>query len=393
MLFNNRKSAWQRGMLLLLAAVLVMTAAAACGKGQKEEGAAAPGSDDEKTVATYKDGGKVTETEFNKYVTLMEITNPQTAMYLSIPQFKEQELQRYIVYKEFSKQATDEEQKAAKEEADNFKGELDKALGAATGKSLKDKMAETKLTTAESASFAEVMIAAGKVIEKKSKELEGTIKEEDVKAEFNKAPADYNTVTLRHVLVALSDSATGKELRTEAEALKRAQEVKKKLDAGGDWNAIAKEYSDDPGSKDNGGAYEPTQARKWVAAFKEAANTQKIGVIGEPVKTEYGYHVMKVEKREVAAFEKLSEETKSELKQTLLAPKLNEFMQTEQDKLEIKTNLPQEAPQTEGGATNGGATDGGGGGGATGNDAAGNGAANEGAATDAGAKNEGNTAK
>ncbi|EXX86327.1 peptidylprolyl isomerase [Paenibacillus darwinianus] len=373
MLFNKHKSAWQRGVLLLLAAVLVVTLAAACGKGKTEGGTAAPGGNDAKTVATYKNGGKVTETEFNKYVTLMEITDPQTAMYLSIPQFKEQELQRYIVYKEFSKQATDEEKKAAKEEADKFKGELDKALGADTGKDLKDKMAESKLTSEESATFAEMMIAAGKVIEKKSKELEGTIKDEDVKAEFNKAPADYNTVTLRHVLVATSDSATGKELRTEAEALKRAQEVKKKLDAGGDWTKLAKEYSDDPGSKDNGGAYAPTQAKKWVAAFKEAANTQKIGVIGEPVLTEFGYHVMKVEKRDVATFDTITAETKTELKQTLLAPKLNEFMQAEQDKLAIKTNIPQETPQTGDGTTSGGATDK--------------------SATDNGGQNEGTTAK
>ena len=90
----------------------------------------------------------------------------------------------------------------------------------------------------------------------KGEELKPTVTEEEIKAEYDKAPADFNVVSVRHILIGTIDPNTGAELKTDEEALKLAKEVKAKLDAGGDWNALAKEYSTDTGSKDNGGLYE-----------------------------------------------------------------------------------------------------------------------------------------
>ena len=50
---------------------------------------------------------------------------------------------------------------------------------------------------------------------------------------------------VQHILIST-------ENRSDAEAKKRAEEVKKKLDKGGDFSKLAKEYSDDPGSKEQG---------------------------------------------------------------------------------------------------------------------------------------------
>jgi foldase protein PrsA len=129
--------------------------------------------------------------------------------------------------------------------------------------------------------------------------------------------------------------------------------VNDKLVKGGDWTKLAKEYSDDPGSKDNGGLYENQEARNWVAEFKAASLKQPINQVGDPVKTEYGYHVMKVEKREPQALDKV----KDELKQEAAQNKLNDFMANELPKLITKIDLPQEAaPETGGGTTNEGTT-------------------------------------
>ena len=48
------------------------------------------------------------------------------------------------------------------------------------------------------------------------------------------------------------------------------------------------------------------QANGWVAEFKDAANTQEIGKVGDPVQSQFGYHVMKVESREATPYDKLT---------------------------------------------------------------------------------------
>lgn len=355
MLSNNKNNtAWRRVPALLLTAVLVMSLLAACGKG-KDGKDAMPGATEGQVVASYQDGGQVTEAEFNKYTTLLELTNPQMAMYMQfIPDFKEQELKRYVIYKEYAKKATDEEKKQADEQADAFKQQLDAALKDEAQKAeLGELLKQSDLNSSEVKRFVSTMIAAELAIERKRKEFSDAVTDDEIKAEFDKSPSDYNVISLRHILVAMVDINTGEETRTNEEALERAKEAKAKLDAGGEWAELAKEYSDDGGSSANGGLYENETAKSWVAAFKDAANKQPIGEIGEPVQTEYGYHVIKVEKRDEMTFEKLADTKKDEIRASIADPKLNEFMLQEQDKLEIVVTLPKEEPADDEGAANG----------------------------------------
>ncbi|CAM4486083.1 peptidylprolyl isomerase [Paenibacillus tarimensis] len=384
MLFNKRKSSWRQGLLLVVAAVLVLTMAAGCGKKDNTNttgggNTPATGETSATVVATYKDGGQVTEAEFDKYITLTQITDPQNAMYLMIPQYKEQELKRYIVYKEYEKKATEEQLKTAEEQAETFRKNIEEALK--ENEELKKTMSDSGLTVDDAKAIAKTMLAASAVIEAKRVEFSEDIPDEDLKAAFNEKQADYTVATVRHILVGTSDPATGEQSRTEEEALSRANEVKEKLEKGGDWGELAKEYSDDTGSKENGGLYEEQQVNSWVEEFKNAALTQEIGVIGDPVKTTYGYHVMKVEKREEVTFDKMTQEQKDQLRESIAVEKLNEFMTQEQEKLEIKVSLPQEEPAPAEDAGNA-ATEGN-----AGTDASGNAGAEGGQAT------EGNTAE
>ncbi len=94
-----------------------------------------------------------------------------------------------------------------------------------------------------------------------------------------------------------------KELRTEQEALTRAQEAVRALGTpNADFNALATEYSDDPGSKDSGGDLGFAQRGQFVTEFETALFDQlKDGeYTSEPVKTQFGYHIIKrVESREI----------------------------------------------------------------------------------------------
>jgi len=120
-----------------------------------------------------------------------------------------------------------------------------------------------------------------------------------VKVSKNEILEMMKQITVSHVLISLKDSATGKDLRSEAEAKAKAEEVYQKLTAGGDFKTIAKEYSDDPGSKDKGGTYGPMPLAQFksqmVKEFGDAAVALKQNQISQPVKTQYGYHIIKLD--------------------------------------------------------------------------------------------------
>jgi foldase protein PrsA len=78
-------------------------------------------------------------------------------------------------------------------------------------------------------------------------------------------------------------------------------EVQGKLDEGADFEEIAKEYSIDTNSAINGGDLGYFARGTMVPEFEEASFSQAIGAIGEPVKSDYGYHIIKVEDRKTLA--------------------------------------------------------------------------------------------
>jgi len=124
------------------------------------------------------------------------------------------------------------------------------------------------------------------------------LKDEEVKAFFDAHPDKFKTpemFTARHILIGTRANGDQKAL-TDAEAKTKADKVLAEIKAGKTFDAAAKEYSDDPGSKDKGGLYEDTAFGKFVPEFDQAVRSQPIGAVGEPVKTMYGYHLIEVEK-------------------------------------------------------------------------------------------------
>ncbi len=145
-----------------------------------------------------------------------------------------------------------------------------------------------------------------KVINEATKDIK--ITDKDGKEYYEKNKTNYtekpNTMNISHILV-----------KTEADA----KNVKKKLDAKEDFANVAKQLSQDPGSKDKGGllgdiSYNDPQLDP---TFMSAAKALKQGEVSNPVHTQFGYHIIKINKKveyPVKKFDAVKEDIKKELK-------------------------------------------------------------------------------
>lgn len=99
-----------------------------------------------------------------------------------------------------------------------------------------------------------------------------------------------------------------------------AKEVKQKLADGGDFAELAKEYSTDTGSAENGGSLgwiDNAGRAQFVPEFTKALSTLKVNQVSEPVKSDYGYHIIKItDQKEKASFEKMKSQMTEELKKS-----------------------------------------------------------------------------
>jgi peptidyl-prolyl cis-trans isomerase C len=104
---------------------------------------------------------------------------------------------------------------------------------------------------------------------------------------FNKGPQ----VSASHILI-------DTQKRDSTAALTLAREIRARLVAGEDFAALAKEVSDDPSAKNNGGALGFFPAEQMDPAFSKAAFAlQKEGELSEPVRSSFGYHVIRLDGR------------------------------------------------------------------------------------------------
>ena len=144
-----------------------------------------------------------------------------------------------------------------------------------------------------------------------------TISDADLRAAFNANPslyADPEKVRARHILIAFPKGATSEQ---DKAAAIRAQEVYTKTSKpGADFSNLAAEYSDDTASKVEGGDLGLFERGMMVPEFEKAAFSLKVGQVSEPVKTNYGYHIIKVEQHVAAGapdFEKAKEKIRYRL--------------------------------------------------------------------------------
>ena len=123
-------------------------------------------------------------------------------------------------------------------------------------------------------------------------------------------------VDARHILISPNPN------RSDAQAKALAQQVSRELKQGGDFDALARQYSDDKGTALNGGELGWTNPSDVVPAFAKALESLPQGQISEPVKSRFGWHVIEVEGRRQRDVTEDSQ--REQIRQKLFERKVNE---------------------------------------------------------------------
>jgi foldase protein PrsA len=169
-------------------------------------------------------------------------------------------------------------------------------------------------------------ILKGQLVLEKAVSPQVHVSESDIKAYFDKNHAVFDKpeqVHARHILVADQNTAN---------------QVLAKLKAGGSWDALAKQYSTDPSSKDKGGDLGYFGRGQMVPQFQDAAFGAKINQIVGPVKSPFGYHVIQVLDKKPAqkgSFATAHDQIKTQLTQQQLQQQQPLFIQ----QLRAKANI------------------------------------------------------
>lgn len=159
--------------------------------------------------------------------------------------------------------------------------------------------------------------------EKTNAVTEGQVKEKIANAEFKKKIEDEfqnrkssldkaEEVRASHILIKGTDAA----------ALEKIKDLRKKAEVG-DFAALAKQFSEDEGSKAQGGDLGFFGRGRMVPEFEASAFIQSVGSLSEPVKSQFGYHLIKVTERK-AAQEAILADHETEIAKSLMAAELFE---------------------------------------------------------------------
>ncbi|MBP5679110.1 MAG: peptidylprolyl isomerase, partial [Bacilli bacterium] len=161
---------------------------------------------------------------------------------------------------------------------------------------------------------------------KRNQAVSDYIKENLTESEINKYYEEniYGDVKASHILIAVdvaSDATEEEKQAAEEKALTKAKNIIKKLNDGEDFAKLAKKNSDDAGTKENGGDLDYFSLSDMVTEFSEAVKTLKVNeYTKEPVKTQYGYHIiLKTDEKEKPELK----EAEDTIREKLMNQKLN----------------------------------------------------------------------
>jgi parvulin-like peptidyl-prolyl isomerase len=156
------------------------------------------------------------------------------------------------------------------------------------------------------------------------------VSEEDIQIIY----ARDKTATVRHILL----STQNKTDQEKQEIHKKMEGILSRAKSGEDFAELAKTYTEDPGSKDNGGLYENFGRGQTVPPFEEASFSVPIGEISDIVETSFGYHIIKVidRKKETRPLDEVRTEIEAQIRRTKQNAVYQELLTLLKDKASLQ---------------------------------------------------------
>jgi len=173
-------------------------------------------------------------------------------------------------------------------------------------------------------------ILINKYIEEK---LSDSMKVTDADVEQFYKSADQSS-TVRHILLLTQ----GKSDQEKMAAYEKINGLLLRARQGENFEALAKQYSEDPGSKSNGGLYRDIRRGDMVKPFEDAAFTVPVGQISDIIETQYGFHILKVieRKKETRPLEKVRRELEEQVKMAKQGTVLSQHIEKLKTEAEFK---------------------------------------------------------
>jgi peptidyl-prolyl cis-trans isomerase D len=168
-----------------------------------------------------------------------------------------------------------------------------------------------------------------------------SVSDDDLHAAYEKNKNSYVVPERRHarhiLIAATKDDAADRKL---------ADEVYAKVKAGQDFAQLAKQYSKDPGSAEKGGDLDWADRTSFVAPFSDALFSMKVGEIHPPVKTQYGYHIIRLDEIQpgkTKTFEDARPEIEAEVRRNKATDRFGEIQEQIQTRLEQQPSTDLDA--------------------------------------------------
>jgi peptidyl-prolyl cis-trans isomerase C len=128
---------------------------------------------------------------------------------------------------------------------------------------------------------------------------------------------EWEQVKAKHILIRFKGSSVplkpDQKERTEEEALALATDLRAKILAGASFDELAKANSDDSGNAASGGSLGTFEKGRMVPPFDKAAFAAEPGKVTEPVKSQFGYHLILVEEHKTKPFEEVRKQIEAKL--------------------------------------------------------------------------------
>jgi peptidyl-prolyl cis-trans isomerase D len=165
-----------------------------------------------------------------------------------------------------------------------------------------------------------------------------TVTPQEIESYYNANVQQFQTpeqVRASHILL----KTEGKD---EAAVKKQAEDILKQAKAAGaDFAALAKKYSEDDGSKANGGDLDYFPKGRMVPEFEQAAFSMQPGQISDLVKSQFGFHIIKVVDKKAAATRSL-DEARTQIQGTLTAQRVDQQIAERTRDLDTRVKKPSD---------------------------------------------------